>query len=286
MFLLIGGDSEIGRATHRHMRNAGRPVAATTRRGELVSEERPKLDLGGDLSAWDPSPNVSAACILAAQARLAACAADPLGSARINVTQTLALTERLIARDIYVLFISTNQVFDGNLAHVDAAAATCPLSEYGRQKALAEAALCQHMRRGAPIGILRFAKVVSPGMPLLVDWAAALRRGARIRAFHDMQMAPLPVEQASAAITALLDARATGIFQLSGPHDVSYTKVAHHIAGRVGADPALIDAVGARSTGLPEGSTPRHTTLDSQAMRQRFGIAPRGPWEVVNAAAG
>ena len=31
----------------------------------------------------------------------------------INVTQTLALTDKLLARGIYVLFLSTNQVFDG-----------------------------------------------------------------------------------------------------------------------------------------------------------------------------
>jgi dTDP-4-dehydrorhamnose reductase len=230
--------------------------------------------------------NVTAACILAAQARLAACATDPLGSARINVAQTLVLVERLIARDIYVLFVSTNQVFDGNIPHVAAATPTCPVSEYGRQKARAEAGLGEHMRRGAPIGILRFAKVVSPGMPLLADWAGALRRGERIRAFHDLQMAPLPVAQASAAITALLDARASGIFQLSGPRDVSYADVARHIAGRLGADPGLIDAVGARSTGLPEGSTPRHTTLDSSVVSERFGIAPPDPWDLVDAVLG
>jgi dTDP-4-dehydrorhamnose reductase len=223
---------------------------------------------------------------LAAQARLAACAADPAGSARINVAQTVELVERLITRDVYVLFLSSNQVFDGRVPHVDAATPTCPVSEYGRQKALAEAGLREHMRRGAPIGILRFAKVVSPGMRLLVDWAAALRRGERIRAFHDLQMAPLPVAQASAAITALLDTRATGIFQLSGPQDVSYADVARRIAGRAGADPALIDAVDARSTGLPEGSTPRHTTFDSRAMRERFGVTPPPPWEVVDAALG
>jgi dTDP-4-dehydrorhamnose reductase len=287
VFLLVGGDSEIGAAAYRQLLSAGRGVLATTRRAQLISPDRPQLDLADDLSGgsgWQPPPNVSAACILAAHARLAACAADPEATARINITQTLVLIERLLARGIYVLFLSTNQVFDGTVAHVDAAAPTCPVSEYGRQKALTEAHLREKISRGAAIGILRFAKVVSPGMALLVDWAKALTKGDRIRAFHDMHMAPIPVAQASAAIAGLMDARAAGTFQLTGTQDVTYTEVAQHIAGRVGADPALIDAVAARSTGLPEGATPRHTTLDSRAIRDRLGIAPPGPWEVVDAA--
>jgi dTDP-4-dehydrorhamnose reductase len=44
----------------------------------------------------------------------------------INVARTIELVERLVARGIYVLFLSTNQVFDGSRAHVPAAA---PLSE-------------------------------------------------------------------------------------------------------------------------------------------------------------
>jgi dTDP-4-dehydrorhamnose reductase len=282
MILLVGGDSEIGAATQAFLRQAGRPVVATSRRTP-PSADRLYLDLAS-LSAWEPPANLRAACVLAAHARLAACAADPEGTAHINVVQTLTLIEQLIARDIYVLFLSSNQVFDGATALVAADAPTCPVSQYGRQKAAVEARLGERMLGGAPIGILRFAKVVSPGMPLLVDWAEALAHGKRIRAFHDMQMAPLPVAQASAAIVSLLEARARGIFQLTGAQDVSYADVAQHIARRLGTDPALIDTVGARSAGLPEGATPRHTTLDSAAMCDRFGITAPAPWEVIDAA--
>jgi dTDP-4-dehydrorhamnose reductase len=45
----------------------------------------------------------------------------------INVTGTIELIERLVACGICVLFLSTNQVFDGTRAHVPAAA---PLWEF------------------------------------------------------------------------------------------------------------------------------------------------------------
>jgi hypothetical protein len=32
---------------------------------------------------------------------------------------------------------------------------------------------------------------------------------------------------------------------------------------------------------MPEGSTPRNTTLDSSALRARFGIATPAPWPTI-----
>jgi dTDP-4-dehydrorhamnose reductase len=282
MFLLVGGDSEIGAATFQHLKASGVAAAATTRRPERAGGDRPLLDLAADLEAWEPPPQTSAACIFAAAARLAECASDPAGSAHINVLQTLTLVERLTARNIYVLFLSTNQVFDGSVAHVRADAPVSPVSEYGRQKARAEAALGEQLVGGAPIGILRLAKVVSANMPLLHGWVRALAAGEPIRAFHDMPMAPVPTELVTAAIGALLESRAAGVFQLTGPQDVTYADVARRLARELGADPALVGAVGAIEAGLPEGATPRHTTLDSSAMRDRFGIVAPGPWDVLD----
>jgi dTDP-4-dehydrorhamnose reductase len=285
MFLLVGGDSEIGAATYLHLKAAGKAAAATTRRPQLASPDRPLLDLAADLSSFEPAPDTSAACIFAASARLADCAADPAGSAAINVRQTLTLAERLTARNIYVLFLSSNQVFDGRAPHVRADAPACPVSEYGRQKARAEAALRERMLAGAPIGILRLAKVVSATMPLLHGWVRALSAGEPIRAFHDMQMAPAPTALVGEAIAALLEGRTPGVFQLTGPQDVSYADAAHRLARQLGADPALVGAVGAIEAGMPAGSAPRHTTLDSSALRDRFGIVAPGPWRVLDAVA-
>src|ERR1700730_8768153 len=75
MFLLVGGDSEIGAAHSLSLKAAGRIAAATTRRPQLAGPDRPLLDLAADLSSWAPAPDISAACIFAATARLAGCAA-------------------------------------------------------------------------------------------------------------------------------------------------------------------------------------------------------------------
>ena len=281
MFLVAGGDSEIGTSLAAHLRQRQRPVVVTTRRRDRVGADRTLLDLEGDLSRWDPPPGVTAAIICAAVARPADCAADPAMSARINITGTLALAERLIARGVYLLFLSACRVFDGLAPNMRADAPTAPVSEYGKQKARTEAALRAQIARGAPVGILRLAKVVSPQNSLLNDWVATLTAGKPIRPFHDMTMAPAPMNAVVRAIEALMADRATGVFQLSGPRDVTYEEVGRFLAERLGVDPELVVPSSVKKAGLP--IAPVHTTLDSSALRERYGIVVPDAWEVLDA---
>ena len=281
MFLVIGGESEIGGATYRAIKAKGEAVAATTRRLERVGPDRPLLDLAVPLESWEPLRGTTAVCLCVAVARLAACAADPEGTARINVTQTLALIDKLLARGIYVLFLSSNQVFDGRAPDVPADAPYSPVSEYGRQKAHTEAALRERIEGGAPAAILRLAKVVSEKMPLIEGWIADLSKGKPIRAFHDMTLAPAPIDLVSAAIGSLLEDRARGLFQLTGPRDVAYADVGRFVASHLGAKSSLVTETSARDAGLPEGATPINTTLDSALLHERYGYSVPDVWEVV-----
>jgi dTDP-4-dehydrorhamnose reductase len=285
MFLIVGGDSEIGAATYRAMKAQGHAVAATTRRHDRVAPDRPLLDLAAPLDDWAPPSGTRAVCICAAIARLAACADDPQGSAHVNVVQTLALAKRLLASDIAVLFLSTNQVFDGRTPHVPADAPHSPVSEYGRQKARTETALREQIAGGAPVAILRLAKVVSDRMPLVDSWVRELAAGKPIRAFNDMPLAPTPTELVCSAIAALLADRARGIFQLTGPRDVSYADIGRFLAGYLDAEPQLVNETSARSAGLPEGATPKHTTLDSSLLRVHYGLEAPDVWDVVQRVA-
>jgi dTDP-4-dehydrorhamnose reductase len=280
-YLLVGGDSEIASATFAYMHRLGLSVTATTRRTDRLTAGRIFLDLASPLAAWQPPPETRSACIFAAVGHLVDCHRDPVGSALINVTRTLELIERLASYGIHVLFLSTNQVFDGSRAHVPATAPLSPVSEYGRQKALTETRLKSSMAAGAPVGILRLAKIVAPGMALLRQWQKTLVTGQAVHPFRDMFMAPTPVGVAAAAITALIADRCSGIWQLSGPEDVSYAEIAAHIGRHLQADPALVQPIAAATAGMPMGSTPRHTTLDSSVLRSTFGIASPEPWATI-----
>jgi dTDP-4-dehydrorhamnose reductase len=281
MWLLIGGDSEIGAATYKALKAQDRPVAATTRRIDRIAADRPFLDLAAPLTDWEPPPATRAACIFAGIARLATCASEPQKSEHVNVTQTAVLVDRLVERSIPVLFLSSNQVFDGSTPNVPADAPLSPVSVYGRQKARTETALHRHLDAGASVGILRLAKVVSPDMPLIRGWIAALAAKHPISAFGDMTVAPTPTALVAAAIGLLLRDGPRGIFQLTGSRDVSYAEIANYLAARIHADPGLVTKTSARGSGLPEGVTPRHTTLDSSLLRRRYGLEPPEVWSLI-----
>ena len=284
MFLIVGGDSEIGGAAFAALKAQGHAATATTRRRGPAAHDRLFLDLTTSLKGWEPPKGATSACVCAAVARLADCAADPQRSAHVNVTQTLALADSLLGRGVYVLFLSTNQVFDGRVAQVPPEAPHSPVSEYGKQKARTEAALLDKMAGGAPVGILRLAKVVSPHTPLLQSWVADLAQAKPISAFSDMRLAPTNIATVCSAIRSLLSDRANGVFQLTGPHDVSYAEIGGFLAGKLGVSSSLVQATSARDAGLPEGATPLHTTLDSTALRNRFGLEVPDVWEVIESA--
>ena len=263
------------------MRGCGLDVSVTTRRPD-TNATRIRLDLNDALDAWELPPRVDSVGLFAAISRPSDCAADPVASAHINVTQTLAVAERLIARGVYVLFLSTNHVFDGRVPNVPPDTAMAPVSEYGRQKALVEQALQAHMRRGAPVGILRLSKVVSPQLAILQEWCSALAAGRPIRAFHDMTMAPVPMSVVAHTVKVLLSERARGLFQLSGPRDVPYAEISSLLTTRTGADRRLSHVMSVKDAGLFDGAGPEHTTMDSTTLRDRYGIVVPDVWEVLD----
>src|SRR5882757_563608 len=213
MFLVVGANSEIGSATARLIRSRGGEAVSTTRR-PTASRDEVLLDFRKPVEDFAIPEGIRSACIFVAVARMAACEADPVGSTQINVKQTVALADMLLAKRIYTLFLSTNQVFDGDSPHVRPDAPVSPVSEYGRQKAHAERLLQTRMSNGAPVGILRLAKVVSPGMSLLTTWKHELSAGRPIHAFSDMTMAPTPVNVVAESITRMMEDRLSLIAQL------------------------------------------------------------------------
>jgi dTDP-4-dehydrorhamnose reductase len=234
MYLLVGGDSEIGNSTADYLKQRGMQVVVTTRR--LPTPGRLSLDLETIDDEWRPPDGVTAACIFVAVARLAACESDPARSSRINCDKTILLISKLVSAGIFTLFLSSNQVYDGNSPHVPFDLPHSPVSVYGRQKAVTESALFAMQERGLPVAILRLGKVISPGMKLLTDWRKELLAGHAIGAFVDMSMAPVAAIHAAQAIDRLLAARLPTVAQLSGPEDFSYAKIARLIACEAGAD--------------------------------------------------
>ncbi len=85
-------------------------------------------------------------------------------------------------------------------------------------------------------------------------------------------MSPVPLGQAVDILLTIMDKRLTGIFQVSGQIDISYTNVATHLARRLGVDPELVHPINAADAHVPPEETPRHTTLNADRVTMETGI--------------
>lgn len=263
-WLVVGADGQIGRELVRRLQAEGKPIRGTSRRG---TDGLLPLDLG-EPQGWELPERVAMAYLCAAATSIDRCEKDPDGTRLINMIRTLELAAKLRERGAHLIFLSTNQVFDGTQPHRSESSPVCPRTEYGRQKAAVEKSLLD--RGGA--AILRFTKVAMPGWKLIGEWAEALSRGESISAFADMVMAPVPLAFAVEALVKIGEAQATGIFHASGDVDVSYAEVARRLADRLGASRDLVRPISIADRNLPRSAAPTHTTLNAERLQRELGL--------------
>ena len=135
-----------------------------------------------------------------------ACEQHPNDAYDVNVRGTEAIAQATVAVGARLIYISTDQVYDGDKGHYDEADVPQPLMVYGRTKLEGEhraVAICHDTV------ILRLALLYGWGIPTrlnFVDWLVArLRAGQEVPLFVDQYRTPLYVVQAAEAIGRLID---------------------------------------------------------------------------------
>jgi len=253
--LIIGGDGTIGSALKAELHHQGLEVHATS---HSAKESSLTLDLAKPSDTWPILPKADAAYLCAAVTKLDTCEDAPELTARVNVLAMQELATRLMAQGTQVIFLSSNQVFDGTKSYRHADESTCPLNEYGRQKAMLEAWLQKNYPAAA---ILRLTKVISARLSIVEKWETALKQGTAIEAFDDLIFAPLPLAHVLKGLMQLGQEKRSGIFQLSGTRDVSYYAIACALAERLKADASAVISTSAKTAGIRPQFLPMHGTL-------------------------
>ena len=278
--LIVGSDSMIGGAILDAYCQSGTPALGSTRRPENVSSDVLHLDLADDPSNWQLTP-LRAAVICAGVTRLADCHNDPVGTARINVDGIGALVGKLRAAGVFLIYLSTDKVFDGTIQCIASDAAYSPVTEYGRQKMRAELNLLASDDGPA---ILRLSKVLGPQNALFADWMASLKRGEVITPFADMFLAPIPVQTVVSVVQLLVMARVGGVWQLSGEEDVSYAQVGLRAARLLGVNEALVQSMTMAQSGMMPDPAGPYTSMNIDRLQSTFGIAPPDVWWTLESA--
>jgi dTDP-4-dehydrorhamnose reductase len=279
--LIVGADGLIGRALKARLESEGVPTVGTTRRRDVVDDSCLFLDLAGDVGSWECPRPVGVAVLCAAVVKLADCERDPIGSRRVNVEASATLARLLAASGVFVVYLSTNQVFDGTRPLPKPTDPVSPLTQYGRQKVEVEQQVLSLANPGA---VVRLTKVLQPGFPLFRRWVEALSAGAQIQPFSDMVMAPVPLAFVAEVLARVVASRFSGILQVSAERDLTYAEAAQHIARRLGVDPGLVRPRSCTEAGLAAGTAPRSTALDIERLNRELQLQPPDVWWTIDSS--
>lgn len=269
--LVVGAESMIGAALLQRLTRSGLDARGTTRRHDAVTGTNLFLDLSAVPDSWKPSEPVDVAILCAGVTRLKACMETPKESRLINVDGIVKVAEILRKQGAFVIYLSTNQVFDGTLPRVTPSNATSPVTEYGRQKAEAERRLNE---AGTVDAIVRLTKVMGPVNALIEEWKRDLLAGRTITPFSDMTLAPVPLSSVLSVLTMIAQERRIGTFHVSGERDITYADAACIGAEVLGVSPELVQPVHSAQADPASEPSPVNTCLNIDLLKEIFGIAP------------
>jgi|LWDU01.1.fsa_nt_gi dTDP-4-dehydrorhamnose reductase len=257
MRLIIGSDGLIGKSIAKDWHRHGISYHASTRRKELVSIKRPFIDLKypSDISQ---SENYNIIVITAAMSGLHECEKNPKLTRGINVVNTFDIVKKLSDSSTYIVFFSSNQVFDGVDPFKKSTDKKKPITEYGKQKSEIEDLLLEYSNN---VCIIRMTKIMYSNMPLIMLWKKSLLNSRTIHPFYDMRLAPVSIAQAIGFTNSLILKRSTGIHHLPSKEDMTYEELAYKICHSIGADKGLISPISYSAILPSELNFPNYSSL-------------------------
>lgn len=210
----------------------------------------------------------------AALSRSPACQADPAAARRANVEVTRTLTE--LAGDAYLVFLSTDLVFDGRSGgrRYREEDSVNPLSVYAETKVEAEAVVRRHPRHLIIRTSLNYGHTPAADRSFNEEMVLAWRVGRVLRLFTDEYRCPIAAAATAQAIWELVSRGATGLLHVAGKERLSRWEIGRIVARRHAAlKPGIEAATLAGFTGAPR---PPDVSLDSSRAEAALGRALPG----------
>ncbi len=203
-------------------------------------------------------PNILIHC--AAMASPDACEVDRYSAQKINVEVTTRLAAACRDYGVYMIFLSTDFIFDGLKGNYTEEDTTSPLSYYGETKVEAEKSILD-LKIGA--SIVRTSLVIGndehlarPNIALRV--IDNLKKGKPFKVPIDQFRTPTDADDLANGIIRLAQKRDNGIFNISGGERISVYELSKKVASAFELSDELLIPI--KSAELPE---PAKRPLDS-----------------------
>jgi dTDP-4-dehydrorhamnose reductase len=227
--LIVGGDSKIGSALYKRLVKGTLTVWKTTRRQNLEENEF-YFNLEDEFKiSIIPNIRFDFVFMCASITSLEYCRKNPDESKKINVDTTLKVLSYFNKNESFVIFFSTNLVFDGTKPAFTFFDETNPITEYGKQKILVE----NELKKLSKTAIFRLTKIIDYEFKLFDSWIADLNNLNNISPFYDMKMSPVWMDDMIDFLVEFLEKPEEGVFHVSASDEISYYEAALHIANKL-----------------------------------------------------
>jgi dTDP-4-dehydrorhamnose reductase len=274
--LVVGGDSLVGGAVTRAIKNQGKQVFSTTRKRHTLNSERLFLDFEVPESLVIPE-DVGSVLIIAAATNYDRCERDP--QARIiNVELIPRLARSLMEQGLHVTFVSTNSLFGGDTPWPSEDAPHAPGIPYAQQKSDGERAIREaaaELGTSDRLCVTRLTKILAADTSPIPAWLDSWSRGQPVEPFADLVFAPMSVNFVGQSLATIGELRLSGNLHLSGSENVSYVAFAGAIARKLGVPPSLIEPTTSTEKGVHIAFKPTYSGIGMDRTTTLTGLTPQ-----------
>lgn len=203
------------------------------------------------------------------------CEEEPALARQINTDLAATVAEACASRQVPLVHISTDHLFAGDTSMAIETDPPAPLNVYAQTKAVAETRVAEAWPRAlivrtnfygwGPTYRRSFSDVV----------LASLRAGQPMSLFTDVYYTPILAGAVATTCHALVDAGASGVFNVAGEDRLSKYDFGCRLAAQFGLDVSLLRP--GSITDLPAlAPRPRDMSLSTDAVRAALGHGPGG----------
>jgi len=175
------------------------------------------------------------------------CELNPIKAWQVNVTATRFIVDAAKKINAFLVFVSTDFVFDGMHGPYKEEDTVNPVSYYGSTKVAAEKAIAES---GLPYTIVRtcllYGNILAGSRTNIIAWVKEnLEQDKKIKVVSDQWRTPTYIEDLAKGILLAAEKKAVGIFNISGSDFLSPYKMAIATAEYLDLDVSLIEKVDA-----------------------------------------
>ena len=282
-YLVVGGDSRVGRELVKSLEYQGNKVYSTTRRIDQVSKNKLYLNYE-DIDDFSIPNDVDYAYIIAAISNYQECELDKK-SFWINVEVIPKLVSLFLNKKIFTSFISTNSVFGGKSPWPEEYHQHSPNIAYAKQKSEAENRIkkiainikCENI-----INIIRITKILDKNTPPIPDWIQSWNLGDSVAPFSDLIFCPMSSKFVGNSLARLGQLRISGNLHLSGEKNISYTDFALLLAKHLDINLNLIKSTTATECNVNIAFKPKYSGISMLRTTSLSQIYPQNINSVIH----